>query len=182
MLLGDVAAAALPIVDAFAAAFDFIGRTKAVLVPLVGVMTALAAAAGMFAAKAALGAAKSIIKAAAETFGSFAGIPFGIGIPLAIGAVASLYSLMRSAPDVPKMAQGGIVKPRPGGTLATIGEAGQPEAVIPLNKAKQMGFGGGGSAQPVIIQNNWDAFAASSGRGRRGLGGTQELQASPTFA
>jgi hypothetical protein len=181
-LLGDVAAAALPIVDAFATAFDFIGKTKAVLVPLVGVMTALAAAAGMFAAKAALGAAKSIIEAAAKTFGSFAGIPFGLGIPLAIGAVASLYSLMRSAPDVPKMAQGGIVKPRPGGTLATIGEAGQPEAVIPLNKAKQMGFGGGGSAQPVIIQNNWDAFAASSGRGRRGLGGTQELQASPTFA
>jgi len=42
--------------------------------------------------------------------------------------------------------------------------------------------GGGGSAQPVIIQNNWDAFAASSGRGRKGLGGTQDLQASPTFA
>ena len=82
-----------------------------------------------------------------------------------------------------KMAEGGIVKPRPGGTLATIGEAGQPEAVVPLNKAKQMGFGGGGgSAQPVIIQNNWDAFAASSGRGRKGLGGTQDLQASPTFA
>lgn len=182
VLLGDVAAAALPIVDAFAAAFDFIGRTKAVLVPLVGVMTALATAAGMFAAKAALGAAKSIIDAAAKTFGSFAGIPFGLGIPLGIGAVASLYSLMRSAPDVPKMAQGGIIKPKPGGTLATIGEAGQPEAVIPLNKAKQMGFGGGGSAQPIIIQNNWDAFSASNGNGRRGIGGTQEMQASPTFA
>ena len=38
------------------------------------------------------------------------------------------------------------------------------------------------SAQPVVIQNNWDAFAASNGNGRKGLGGTQSLQASPTFA
>ena len=39
-----------------------------------------------------------------------------------------------------KMAEGGIVKPTPGGTLATIGEGGQPEAVVPLNKAAEMGF------------------------------------------
>jgi hypothetical protein len=81
------------------------------------------------------------------------------------------------------MAQGGIVKPKAGGTLARIGEAGQPEAVIPLNKARQMGFGGGGGApQPIIINNTFDAFAASNGNGRKGLGGAQEMQASPTFA
>ena len=113
---------------------------------------------------------------------SLAAIPFGIGIPLAFGAIAGLMAAMSAGKSSVKMAEGGIVKPRPGGTLATIGEAGQPEAVVPLNKAKQMGFGGGGSSQPIVIQNNWDAFAASSGRGRKGLGGTQELQASPTFA
>ena len=37
-------------------------------------------------------------------------------------------------------------------------------------------------SQPIVIQNNWDAFQASNGNGRRGLGGTQALQASPTFA
>ncbi len=31
------------------------------------------------------------------------------------------------------MAEGGIVLPRPGGTLAQLGEAGDAEAVIPLN-------------------------------------------------
>ena len=42
--------------------------------------------------------------------------------------------------------------------------------------------GAGVQSQPIVVQNNWDAFAASNGNGRRGLGGTQSLQASPTFA
>ena len=44
------------------------------------------------------------------------------------------------------------------------------------------GRSGGGRAQPIVIKNTFDAFAASNGNGRRGLGGTQEMQASPTFA
>jgi hypothetical protein len=35
---------------------------------------------------------------------------------------------------IPKLALGGIVMPQPGGVLANIAEAGQAEAVIPLNK------------------------------------------------
>jgi hypothetical protein len=38
-------------------------------------------------------------------------------------------------------AKGGVVMPRPGGTLAQIGEAGKPEAVIPLDRFSGM-FGG----------------------------------------
>jgi len=46
---------------------------------------------------------------------------------------------------VPGMADGGIVLPTPGGTLAIIGEAGQSEAVIPLDRLDaMMGRGGGG--------------------------------------
>jgi hypothetical protein len=41
-------------------------------------------------------------------------------------------------PDIPMLAQGGIVT---GPTIAMIGEAG-PEAVIPLNRAGGMGMGG----------------------------------------
>jgi TP901 family phage tail tape measure protein len=36
--------------------------------------------------------------------------------------------------DLPKFAEGGIVMPRPGGTMGIIGEAGQAEAVIPLDR------------------------------------------------
>lgn len=44
------------------------------------------------------------------------------------------------------LAEGGVVMPRSGGTLATIGEAGSAEAVIPLDddRAKAMLGGGGG--------------------------------------
>jgi len=40
---------------------------------------------------------------------------------------------------IPAMAEGGIVKSKPGGTLALIGEAGKSEAVIPLDKLGRMG-------------------------------------------
>lgn len=42
-------------------------------------------------------------------------------------------------PKIPNMANGGIVMPTPGGTLARIGEAGHAEAVIPLNRMGGMG-------------------------------------------
>jgi hypothetical protein len=38
---------------------------------------------------------------------------------------------------IPGLAMGGIVMPKPGGVLANLAEAGQPEAVIPLNKMGQ---------------------------------------------
>ena len=188
MLLGDVAAAALPIVDAFSKVFTFLAESKPIMTAMATIMSALAGGAAAYAGymavaaiKAAGGLGPMIAKAAAAIMTSASAMPV-VGIVAGLAGIAAMYGMLRSQPDVPKMAQGGIIKPRPGGTTAIIGEAGQPEAVVPLNKAKQMGFGGGRSAQPVIIQNNWDAFAASSGRGRKGLGGTQDLQASPTFA
>lgn len=51
-------------------------------------------------------------------------------------------------PDIPRLAAGGIVRARPGGTLALIGEAGQDEAVIPL----PVGGGGGGTAPARVYQ------------------------------
>jgi len=169
-IMGDLATVFLPVVEGFGNLVGLIMESKVALGAVVTIMASLAVA--------------SVISAIANIYRSFAELPFGIGVPIAIGAAAGLLATIATAKSASsvKMAEGGIVKPRPGGTLATIGEAGQPEAVVPLNKAKQMGFGGGGSAQPIIIQNNWDAFAASNGNGRRGLGGTQEMQVSPTFA
>ena len=43
------------------------------------------------------------------------------------------------AVKIPRLAEGGVVMPRPGGVLANIAEAGQPEAVIPLDRLGNMG-------------------------------------------
>lgn len=48
------------------------------------------------------------------------------------------------------LAEGGIVLPRPGGTQATIGEAGQAEAVIPLDRMSEFGMGGGGANVTIV--------------------------------
>jgi tape measure domain-containing protein len=40
--------------------------------------------------------------------------------------------------NIPKLAEGGIVRARPGGILANIGEGGKDEAVIPLDKLGKM--------------------------------------------
>lgn len=49
-------------------------------------------------------------------------------------------------------AKGGIVLPRPGGMLAQIGEGGQAEAIIPLDRLETMM--GKGSGTTVIVQGN----------------------------
>ena len=41
-------------------------------------------------------------------------------------------------PRIPRLADGGIVMPKPGGVLANIGEGGQAEAVIPLDRLDSM--------------------------------------------
>ena len=51
-------------------------------------------------------------------------------------------------PDIPLLAQGGIVI---GPTLAGIGEGGEPEAVVPLSRAAEFGFGGGATTVNYTI-------------------------------
>lgn len=58
---------------------------------------------------------------------------------------------MSAAASIPKLAEGGIVN---GPTIALIGEAGR-EAVVPLDRASSMGFGGG-SGPVVNITINGD--------------------------
>jgi TP901 family phage tail tape measure protein len=56
-----------------------------------------------------------------------------IGINLQIPTIPTL--------KIPRLAEGGIVMPRPGGVLANIAEAGQAEAVIPLDRLGRFGQG-----------------------------------------
>lgn len=55
------------------------------------------------------------------------GKSFGFSLPI--------FSKM----TIPKLAEGGIVMPQPGGVLANLAEAGKPEAVIPLDRLNAMG-------------------------------------------
>ena len=50
---------------------------------------------------------------------------------------------------MPQLAQGGIVKARPGGMVALLGEGQHDEAVIPLDGRHGSGLGGG----PQIVLN-----------------------------
>ena len=176
--IGDVASALLPVVEFLGTAFEYVAGLKVVMGPLVGIMAALAVSAGMFAVKAGIAATKSMVKAAAETFGSFAKIPFGIGIPLAIGAVAAMYTMLSKPPKV----KDGFA-PSSKGPFTITDNYGAMASTTPGDNL-QVGPGSRSQApsQPIVVQNNWDAFAASNGNGRKGLGGTQSLQASPTFA
>lgn len=177
-LMGDAASAVLPIVESFASVFEFVMGTKAVLTPLVGVMAALAAGAAAFAAKSAYGALMSSIKAAGGIMASFAKIPFGIGIPAGLAAVAAMYAVMRKAPKV----KDGFAPSSKGPFTITDNYGGMAMTTPGDNLQASPGRSGGGRAQPIVIKNTFDAFAASNGNGRKGLGGTQEMQASPTFA
>lgn len=54
-----------------------------------------------------------------------------------------------SLPDIPALANGGVVMPSVGGTIVRVAEAGKPEAIIPLDRA-----GGMGGGVTVVIQGN----------------------------
>ncbi|MDQ7906746.1 phage tail tape measure protein [Phytohabitans sp. ZYX-F-186] len=61
-------------------------------------------------------------------------------VPLIGGASFTIPDLI---PDIPMLADGGIARARPGGTLALLGEGGQDEAVVPLPRGfRRMGGGG----------------------------------------
>jgi hypothetical protein len=84
-----VATAIMPFFDAVAGIFGFLSKIPG-LFP--AILTGLAA----MKAISAVVAAKEFAVATSKIFGSFAGIPFGLGIPLAIGAVAGLAGLISS--------------------------------------------------------------------------------------
>ncbi|WP_077057361.1 phage tail tape measure protein [Streptomyces sp. MP131-18] len=64
------------------------------------------------------------------------GLSFTVGGGSFLGVSVPSFTL--STPNVPYLAAGGIVQARRGGTLALIGEAGQDEAVIPLDRLEDM--------------------------------------------
>jgi hypothetical protein len=68
-----------------------------------------------------------------------------INTVLSAGQVIGIDLQINKIPNVtiPRLAEGGIVMPRPGGVLANIAEGGQAEAVIPLDRLGDFGGKGG---------------------------------------
>ncbi|WP_132183532.1 hypothetical protein [Micromonospora sp. KC606] len=64
--------------------------------------------------------------------GRWNGLSFTVGGGSVLGV--SVPSMTLHTPNIPYLAQGGIVRSTPGGRLAVVGEGGQDEAVIPLSK------------------------------------------------
>jgi hypothetical protein len=89
-----------------------------------------AVAAGTIAATESIITGEKVAQAAASSI--INPISAAIGITLAAAAAAAIYGAVKK----PKMAKGGIVVPTPGGTDVTVGEAGNAEAIIPLNSPK----------------------------------------------
>ena len=133
----DLLTPILPIVEAFGSIVGFLMKSKVFAGILQGLLAGIAI--------------RSIASAVSGIFQTFSKIPYGIGIPLAFAAVGGMMGLISSASGKVKLAEGGIVKPSPGGTEAIIGEGGEAEMVLPLSKAEQAGFGAKAApAQPKI--------------------------------
>jgi hypothetical protein len=66
-----------------------------------------------------------------------------IGIDLRIPRIPNL--------NIPRLAEGGIIMPQPGGVLANIGEGGQAEAVIPLDRLRDITGGKAGNTYNINV-------------------------------
>lgn len=102
----------------------------------------------------AIGKAAAITQATINAYvaiqNALASVPYPANIAAAAGIGIQAFANVARIAGV-QLAEGGIVMPRPGGTQATIGEAGQAEAVIPLDRASEFGLGGG---QGMVINFN----------------------------
>ncbi|MEV7285469.1 hypothetical protein AB0O01_13020 [Streptomyces sp. NPDC093252] len=90
------------------------------------------------------------------------------------------FSFPRFSVPVPRLATGGVVRARSGGTLALLGEGGEHEAVLPLSKLERMLGQGGGlrtltaaveklADRPVVVQVDSQEIARAVFLGQRQL-------------
>ena len=120
----------------------------------------------------------SLTASAAAATATSSALTMGLGMAAVLAGVAIVMGgLIKYGVG---LAQGGIVMPRAGGTPAIIGEGGRPEAVIPLHRAGEMGFGGGEidydkmaeamakakiAVEVSTVSNSFDAKNSQAGEG-----------------
>ena len=167
-IVGDLSTIFMPVLDGFGNLVSLIMESKGAMIGLVIVMGSLAVL--------------SVISSIAKMWGTLVGTMGPVGVGIAVGATVLMMAGIAAAASSMSSVKDGYA-PSSRGPFTISDNYGAMARTTPGDNLQVgPGSGGGASAQPVVIQNNWDAFAASNGNGRRGLGGTQALQASPTFA
>ena len=172
-MMGDLLPVVMPIVEGFGAMVEFLSENERIAKGLVGVVLGLAVAQKTL-------AIMSLATSTAKIFGENA--KFGpVGLALSLAAIGGMIGAISATTQA---VQDGIAPPDKGPFTITdrFGATAVTAKGDGLAVSPNISQGSPAPSQPIIIQNNWDAFAASNGNGRRGLGGTQALQASPTFA
>jgi hypothetical protein len=86
---------------------------------------------------------ESVIKRALKAYNEFIGFITGNPVKNTAGYANPAFA------DIPRMASGGIVMPSRGGSIVNVAEAGQPEAIIPLDR---LGKIGGGATYNINVQ------------------------------
>jgi hypothetical protein len=171
-IMGDVATAVLPVVEAFGSVVAFLAESKELTGALIGITVTLAAAAKTM-------AAIQMVTATAKIFGESAKAGPIVGTIAALAGVAALIGAVAMGRNAVK---DGFAPASKGPFTITDNYGGMARTTPGDNLQVGPKTGASAPPQPIVVQNNWDAFAASNGNGRKGLGGTQSLQASPTFA
>ena len=132
----------------------FAGKNDMVRAATEGLATALnigILALGAYRIASALASTALFIEAKAGFLAAIAKVSattFFIGTAVAVGSALAAWGIVSSL-STPHAQFGGIVPPRPGGTSVVMGEAGVPEAIVPLDRAGDFGLGRGG----VSIEN-----------------------------
>jgi len=170
--LGDIATAFIPFMD-------MVSGVAAAFASMPGVMGALLGIIGTLVVAQKVLAAISMVTAVAKIFGENAKAGPIVGTIAALAGVAALFGAVAMSKQ---KVRDGIAPASKGPFTITDNYGGMATTTPGDNLQVGPKVGAKSSPTPIVIQNNWDAFAASNGNGRRGLGGTQEMQASPTFA
>jgi hypothetical protein len=111
---------------------------------LIAAVSAKGSAAAFYASKAAA-LAQAIVATNLAATQALAVPPapnFGLAALAKTAGYINIAAIAATAFNPPQLAEGGIIKARPGGMLATIGEGGRDEAVIPLENGRIPGSGG----------------------------------------
>ena len=171
-MMGDMAVMMLPLVGMFGSVVSFLTESKVVTMALISALVMAAAAAKVLA----------LINLSASVAAIFKGnSKFGpLGIIASIAGVGAMMGAI-SAISLPTVKDGHAPASR--GPFTIMDNYGSVQGTTPGDSLDVRGGArnGGASSQPIIVQNSWNAFNASNGNGRKGLGGTMAMQSSPQF-
>ena len=170
-ILGDLATAFLPFLDMVSGAAAAFASMPGTIGFLVGALGALVVVQKVLAIRTMITAIAEIFKGNAK-FG-----PVGIGFSL-----AGVAALAGAATAIAAKVKDGIAPSSKGPFTIMDNYGGMAKTTPGDNLQVGPGVGAQAAPAPIVIKNTFDAFAAANGNGRKGLGGAQELQASPTFA